>query len=82
MKNCENVVIFELRRVHVCTHERRHKAEFAVLAFHSGAKKRGSFFDMLSDISFEIEFLLESARFIGGNRRSRSSAPKSQFRGH
>ena len=25
------------------------------------------FFDMLFDISFEIEFLLENARFIGGS---------------
>ena len=34
------------------------------LAFLSGEKKRDSFFDMLVDVSFEIEFLLENVQFI------------------
>ena len=37
------------------------------LAFQSGEKKCGSFFDMLIDISFEIKFLLENAPFISGS---------------
>ena len=48
----------------VYTQEKTH-SQICGLAFQSGEKKRGLFFDMLIDISFEIEFLLENARFIG-----------------
>ena len=37
------------------------------LAFQRGEKKLGLFFDMLIDISFEVEFLLENVWFIGEN---------------
>ena len=42
------------------------RSRICSLAFQSGEKKHG-FFDMLIDISFEIEFLLENVRFIGGS---------------
>ena len=70
IRNCNNELYLWYFNYTECTHEREDFAEFARLAFQSGEKKRGLFrcsSDMLIDISFEKEFLLENVRFIGGS---------------
>ena len=65
MTNCNKLQYLNYR---VCTRESRLR-RFCGLAFQSGDKKRGSFLcfsEVLIALSFEIEFLLENARFIGG----------------